>query len=107
MTKRTPTLPPLPKSVLTAQGEVPVLIVENLCDPADPTEKLFGYWDPFVRTISVRAGMHPTSMWLTLFHERTHADMAEIGVKLSEDIEESVCNAIAAARMAELRASLR
>jgi hypothetical protein len=33
--------------------------------------------------------------------------MAEIGVKLSEDIEESVCNAIAAARMAELRASLR
>jgi hypothetical protein len=99
-------LPPLPSSVLTAHGPVAVLIVEDLRDPADATDKLFGYWDPFARVISIRAGLHPTAAWLTLFHERTHADLSEVGIKLAEETEEVICNALAAARLAELWASL-
>jgi hypothetical protein len=107
MTRTKPAaLPPLPSSVMTTHGPVAVILVENLCDPADPTEKLFGYWDPFTRVISLRAGMHPTAMWLTLWHEKAHADLGDVGVKLSEEIEESVCNAVAAGRFAEMRAGL-
>lgn len=99
-------LPPLPVSVLTTHGEVAVVIVAGLSDPDDPNLPLYGYWDCFARTISIRAGMHPTAAWLTLFHEKTHADLSEIGVALAEEAEEVICNAIAAARLAELRATL-
>lgn len=82
-------------------------LVDDLRDPEDPTARLFGYWNAFTRVISVRAGMHPTTAWLTLIHEQTHADLSDIGVKLSEEQEESVCNAIASARVAEMLAHLR
>ena len=48
--------------------------------------------------------MHPVTAWLTLLHERAHADLGEIGIKLSEDQEEAVANAIASARVAEMLA---
>jgi hypothetical protein len=41
-----------------------------------------------------------------LFHEQTHADLSEVGVKIPPELEEVVCNAVAAARLAELLASL-
>lgn len=104
--KKSAPLPPLPTSVLTTHGEVAVIIVPDLRDPDDTTKPLYGYWDCFARTISIRAGMHPTASWLTLFHEKTHADLSEIGVALAEEMEEVICNAIAAARLAELRATL-
>lgn len=100
-------LPPLPPTVFSTHGEITVQVVEDLRDPEEPKERLFGYWDPFARIISVRSGMHPTAMWLTLTHEQTHADLSDIGVKLSEEQEESVCNAIASARVAEMLAHLR
>ena len=99
-------LPPIPPTVLTTHGEVVVEIVGDLRDPDDPNKTLFGYWDPYRRVISLRSGMHPTAAWLTLYHEKTHADLSEIGVTLSEEHEEVVCNAVAAARLAELMESL-
>lgn len=101
-----PSLPPLPSSVITPHGEVAVVVVEDLRDPDEPSKPLFGYWDGFKRVISIRAGMHPTAAWLTLFHEKTHADLSEIGVSVPTELEEVIANAIAAARLAELRASL-
>jgi hypothetical protein len=70
------------------------------------SKPLFGYWEPFSRVISIRAGLHPTAAWLTFYHEKTHADIYEIGVVITEDAEEAICNANAAARLAELRATL-
>lgn len=105
--KPAPALPPLPATVFSTHGEIAVQLVEDLRDPEDPTERLFGYWNAFARVISVRSGMHPTTMWLTLIHEQTHADLSEIGIKLTEDQEEAVCNAIASARVAEMLAHLR
>ena len=103
---KTKPLPPLPSEVFTINGPVPVLVVEDLRAPGDPTEPLFGFWDPFARTISIRKGLHPTAAWLTLYHEAAHAHLSEIGVKLTEDQEEAVVNAIAAVRYAELVARL-
>jgi hypothetical protein len=104
--RKAKTLPPLPASVITAHGDVAVVVVEKLHAPEDPTEPLFGYWDGFSRTISIRAGLHPTAAWLTLFHEQTHADLSEVGVKIPPELEEVVANAIAAARLTALRAQL-
>lgn len=104
-TRRKPPLPPLPTTVFSTHGEIAVQLVDDLRDPENVNERLFGYWDAFARVISVRAGMHPTTMWLTLIHEQTHADLSEIGIKLTEDQEESVCNAIASARVAEMLSS--
>lgn len=106
-TRKRPTLPPLPATVFSTHGEITVQIVEDLRDPDDATSRLFGYWNAFARVISVRADMHPTAAWLTLLHEQAHADLSEIGVKLTEDQEEAVCNAIASARVAEMLAHLR
>lgn len=97
-----PALPPIPSSVFSEFGPITVLIVEDLRAPDDPNERLFGYWDAFTRTISVRAGMHPVASWLTLLHEKAHAELGEVGVKLSEDQEEAACNALARARLAEM-----
>ena len=102
--KKSPPLPPLPASVFSVHGPIEVRVIDDLRDPADATERLFGYWDAFARVISVRAGMHPTAMWLTLLHEATHADLSEIGVKLTEDQEEAVCERIASARLAAMLA---
>ena len=99
-------LPALPTTVFSTHGPLTVELVEDLRDPENSADRLFGYWNAFTRTISVRAGMHPTTAWLTLIHEQTHADLGEIGVKLSEEQEEAVCNAIASARVAEMLARL-
>lgn len=100
------TLPPLPTTLYSTYGPIPVQITEELKD-VDTGEPLFGYWDCYKRVIYVRAHMHPSTLWATLFHEKTHADLCDIGVKLSTNQEEAVCNAIAAARLAEFLDTLR
>ena len=95
-------LPPIPASVFSIHGPIAVEIVEDLRDPEPPYERLFGHFNGFLRLIQIRAGMHHTAMWLTLEHERAHADIAEIGIQVSTDQEEAIVNAIAAARVAEM-----
>ncbi len=104
MKAKTTTLPPLPATVFSIHGPVEVRVVDDLRDPETPFGQLFGYYDAFTRQISVRAGMHPTTAWLTLWHERTHMDIADTGVVMTLDQEESVCNSVAAARVAEMLA---
>lgn len=99
------TLPPLPAELFSTYGPIPVQLVEELSDP-QTGEPLFGWWDSFARVIRVRAGLHPAAGWSTLYHEQAHAWIADVGVKLSTNQEECVCNAIASARLAELLASL-
>lgn len=98
------TLPPIPETVFHALGPIPVEAVEDLRD-VETGETLFGYWDPYKRVIYLRAGMHPVTAWATLWHERTHAELNDIGVKLRTDQEEAICEAVARARVAELLAS--
>lgn len=97
-------LPPLPAQVHSALGSIPVLIVANLKD--EDGKDVFGLYDAFARIIRVREGMHPAVMWSTYYHELTHAEIGDIGVALTLDQEEAVCNAIANARVSELLASL-
>ncbi len=93
-------LPPLPRSVFHPLGSIPVLLVVDLKD-ADGAD-VFGLWDGFERVIRIRKNMSPLNRWLTLVHERTHAELSEIGIALSTDQEEAICNAIATARVQEM-----
>lgn len=102
--KRAKGLPPLPASVFHPLGAIPVLIVADLRD--EDGKEIFGYWDAYKREIQIRAGMHLTAAWTTLWHERTHADICEIGVVVSTDQEEAICNAVALSRVTEMLASL-
>src|SRR5690242_1553500 len=104
--KATPVLPPLPATAYHPHGPIPVLLVEDLRAPDDPNERLYGYWNAFQRTITIRSDLHPVMAWGTFYHELTHAYLSDIGVKLSEEHEEAVCEAIARARVAELLASV-
>lgn len=97
------TLTELPEFVFSAVGPIPVQLVEDLKD-VQTGEPLFGYWDAYKRVIYVRAGMHPAASWQTLWHERTHADLGDCGVKLTTQQEEIICEAIARARVAEMLA---
>lgn len=99
------TLPPLPASLFSVYGPIPVEIVEDLKD-VDTGDTLFGYWDSYKRIIYIRAGLHPAAAWQTLYHELAHAWLLDIGVKLSYNQEEAVVGAVASARLAELLASL-
>jgi len=102
MTRRVKVLPPLPRDVFNAFGRIPVVIVPNLKD--DTGGDVFGYWDPVKREIRLLSDMAPAQAWLTLWHERTHAELNEIGVELTKDQEEAVVQAIARARVAEMLA---
>ena len=96
-------LPPIPATAFTVHGAVPVKMTDDptILDPGD-----FGCWNAHDRIIYIRCGMSPTSMWLTLFHEITHADLSDIDFAIEHDALEAICNAIASARFAALRAGV-
>lgn len=97
--------PKLPRTIFHPMGAIPVILVADLKD--EDGKDVFGLWDAFTREIRIRSNMRPVNQWSTLWHERTHAELSEIGIALSTDQEECVCNAIANARVAEMLAKKR
>lgn len=97
--------PELPESVVTALGQVPVRRVAVI--PADdgttPTHDL-GYADYHKRVILIREGLDPVAAWHTLFHEQAHFYCFDLGLKLSDDAEETVADIIATMRVQEMLA---
>ena len=100
-------LPPLPRSVLTALGPVEVQEVAIVPgeDGISPTHDL-GYANYHARVILIRAGMAPVAQWHTLYHEQAHFMLFDGGVKLSDDMEETICDVVASLRVRELLESL-
>jgi hypothetical protein len=95
-------LPPIPKFLKLATGRIKVNIVKGLSE-----DKLAeGIYNFAKRTIGVDSEIAEGSLvraWLTIEHERIHAVLNDAGVNLpSEEIEEAVCNAIAADRVYQM-----
>lgn len=97
-------LPPLPSSVHSVLGPVPVEIVTDLKDSAG--HECLGLWLPELRVIKICDGVHPYTAWVTLIHEHTHCSLWDAGVQIGGKLEESVCDAIGTARIAEMLAGL-
>lgn len=87
-------LPVLPESFHTQLGDVPVAVVDEIA-PSKEDESVMGIWRPETREVQVKDGMHGATMWQTYWHERVHVALFDAGVKLTQDQEEGVCDAVA------------
>jgi Zn-dependent peptidase ImmA (M78 family) len=99
-------LPALPASVPSAMGAIPVEIVEAL---KLNDEALCGRFSWQKRLIQVEQKMTREAQWYTLYHEMVHVALSDSGVAqvLDERQTEAVCDALALARLEELKAGRR
>jgi hypothetical protein len=90
--------PPLPKTVTTMLGPVPVELVDKFAD-----DDSFGQWHRERRTIEILKGLSREIQWSTLFHEIVHTALDDSGVAcvLTEPQQEAICECISTARMRE------
>ena len=94
-------LPPLPSYVFTALGEVPIVLVDVIRHDGKETHDL-GFADFHTRTITIRADLAAAALFHTMFHEQGHFMLFDAGVRLSERMEEAVCDAYATMRFQEM-----
>jgi Zn-dependent peptidase ImmA (M78 family) len=96
------TLPPLPKTVEAPGGTITILFKPTLRHP-DGTE-CWGLFDIANRTIEIAtATATRRHQWWTLFHELTHAALDDSGISqgMTDVMQETICEALATARMRE------
>lgn len=90
-------LPSIPKSVMLPCGPVSVVFKEGLTAKKGAA----GLYEWAKRRITLDADMELVPSWLTLEHEIVHAILMDAGY-LPNKHTENVCDAIAAARVAEM-----
>ncbi len=98
--------PAIPKSVRGAGGPIKVRLVQKIV--SDEHGDCWGEWEPGKRLVRIEKGAPPQLRWKVLFHELTHAALDDAGVSnlLSFDGVESLCDAMATARLQEMRGQL-
>ncbi len=96
-----PAFPPLPKVIAAPGGDVTVTLVKQLRHP-DGTE-CWGLWDDAARTITIDRTGGRRHQWKVLFHELAHVALGDAGIDngLDDRLAETICDAIATARMRE------
>lgn len=96
-------VPPIPRSVPSQLGPVPVLIVDSILS-RDSTLDLMGGFDLWRRRIYLKRQLGPVQMWQVLYHEVCHVWMFDSGLRqvTPTALEEAICDASATARVAEL-----
>ena len=97
----TPKWPPIPKTIEAPGGRVTIVFKPFLKHP-DGTE-CWGTWEIATRTIELLSTAPKRHQWRVLYHELAHAALDDSGLSqgLPEPLEESLCEAIATARMRE------
>lgn len=96
--------PALPDTLYTATGAVPVLLVDTI-GTSDSTKLVVGRFDAFHHRLYVlRRIVDPKARWRIAEHERCHAILLEsgLGLHMSNEFEDFVCNAFAAAAVNQL-----
>lgn len=98
--------PPLPSLVQGAGGPIRVRMVKRA--KGDDGEACWGTWQPSTRTIRIERGANPAHRWKTYWHEWMHSAIDDAGLchLLSAEAQETLADAVATARMAELRGQL-
>lgn len=95
-TARQNKLPPLPKTVPSPLGPVPVILVPRL--QSENGQGLFGAWSPVTREIEIAPDCSLQTQWATLWHERIHQILFDAGVRgHSQELEERLCDVISTA----------
>jgi Zn-dependent peptidase ImmA (M78 family) len=93
--------PALPATVEGSGGTITVLLKPTLRH-ADGTE-CWGMWDSANRTIEIATAAARRHQWRTLYHELTHAALDDSGISqgMTDAMQETLCEALATARMRE------
>lgn len=95
--------PPLPTSLVGINGPAPVRLVHSTMGDC------MGQFHGGPRIIEVHGSLDGAMRWLSLYHEWTEMALWDTGLHyiLDEKTKDGICDAVAAARLAELRARLR
>lgn len=98
--------PAIPKRIEGAGGPITVLRVKHA--RSDDGRACWGTWEAAKREIQIDRSASREHQLRTLFHELVHAALDDAGVSylLSDEGQETICEAISSARMRELRGSL-
>lgn len=104
-------LPPIPESVPSALGAVPVVWMDTL--RGERGQLLMGGFVPSTRTIYLSRSALPDRLvaWTVVHHEACHVNLWDSGLRNffappgGAQIADAVCDAIATARVAEMIAS--
>jgi hypothetical protein len=95
--------PPLPRVFHAPAGPLKVVKILN---PTVRGEPCSGFWDSENNILAIKSVMPRQVQWQVYFHEAFHVILEQTGVRLRLKLEESLCDAYATARMAEMRAAL-
>jgi len=95
--------PSLPRVVQGAGGPITVRRVKVAA--LEDGETCWGTWQPEKRLVKIARDAPKPHQWRTLYHELVHAALHDAGVTnlLTADAEETLCECISCARIAELR----
>jgi Zn-dependent peptidase ImmA (M78 family) len=93
--------PPLPATVEAPGGTITIILRPTLRHN-DGTE-CWGMWDAANRTIELATSGAKRHQWRTLYHELCHAALDDSGISqgMTEAMQETLCEALATARMRE------
>lgn len=100
-------LPPLPRYVYSALGDVPVEEIDAT-DVPDAHKDEVAWWLPRERGIIVLNDGAPQARWQAFVHEKVHMWLDDAAVELPKnekgesELEERICNVIASAIVSEM-----
>lgn len=92
--------PPIPKEVHAPGGLIAVRKVPQISISG---QECWGIWEDHERRISLDQTASAQHLWKVYFHELTHAWLDDSGISngISDELNEAICDAIAAGRMRE------
>lgn len=93
--------PSLPATVEAPGGTITIILKPTLRHP-DGTE-CWGMFDLANRTIEIATAAAKRHQWRTLYHELCHAALDDSGISqgMTDSMQETLCEALATARMRE------
>ena len=93
-------LPPIPSHLFSPMGDVPILVI----DAKEMEKGIAGTWVPRQRAIALASDQSGVSAWQVLRHEWVHMILDDSGVAatLTAKQQESICDAIGSALVAEM-----
>ena len=101
-------LPPIPRSVETSLGSIPVIWVDSLSD--EQGRPLAGGYHSMQRAIYLRRELTlRVVQWRVLFHEKCHVWVSDSGLDnlIPPQLVQSICDASATAQVAEMLAAAK
>ena len=94
--------PELPTKIMGMAGPI-VVRMRTARTTVREDKDTWGTWDDSTRTIDIDAGARREHQWRVYYHETMHSCLADSGIEnmFADNIIETICDAVASARMRE------